>query len=110
MLRQLSCAASLDRNVVGHFPQRVNRKMIEAIRLKADAYVEAITERGLPQGLFSRFTGQPVNPAKDRLDLGGYIMTHNFYYPSPAMHVDGAAGLLPLLARLLSSTHRTTER
>jgi hypothetical protein len=86
--------------------------MIEATRPKADAYVEAITERGLLQGLFSRFTSQPVtiDPAEDRPNLGDYIMTHNFYYPSPAMHGDAAAALLPQLTRLLSSTHRTTER
>lgn len=74
------------------FPQMVNSAMIAEIKPYCDDYVECISDRGSPQPLVSRFTGQPttVNPAADRQDLGGSVWSHNLYYPSPEMHQDGA--------------------
>lgn len=98
-------------DIFGRFPQLVNRSMIEAICAHADSYVECITERGLPQPLYSRFTGQAVaiDPAKDRPDLGGCLISKNQYYPSPEMHVDAAAALLPELIRMLGLTNHSIE-
>ncbi len=87
------------------FPQLVNQSMMEEILPHSDCYVECVTKRGSPQKLISRQTGAPVavDPAKDRPDLGGELWTHNKYYPSPEMHEDGAAVLVPALRDLLAS-------
>ena len=88
----------------GEFPQLVNRQMIDAVRDGLAGYVECVTERGSPQPLFSRFTGEPttVDPVNDRPDLGGQsAWTHNRYYPSPEMHEDAADALVPVLEGLL---------
>lgn len=79
-------------SLFGQFPQLVNRDMIEGIRGEADAYVECISNRGLPQLLISRFTGKPVS-VQTRADLGGHTRRHNNYYASPEMHEDGANAL-----------------
>jgi hypothetical protein len=63
----------------GQYPQLVNRAMIEEIRGLSDDYVECVSARGVPQRLFSRFTGEPKGA--------------NSYYPSPEMHADGADAL-----------------
>lgn len=87
----------------GHYPQLVTREMVEAVAPLASAYAECTTDRGLPQQLFSRFTGLPttVDPGNDRPDLGGKAWTHNDYYPSPEMHEDAATALLPVCQQLL---------
>lgn len=84
---------------LGEFPQLVNREMIETLRRDAGLYAEAVTRRGSPQPLVSRFTGQPatVTPAADRPDLGAVTWHANAYYPSPEMHEDAAAALLAAL-------------
>lgn len=87
----------------GAFPQLIDRPTIDAIRPAADAYVECVTERGMPQPLVSRFTGEPVeiDLAEDREDFQGRVWTANRYYPSPEMHADAAEALTPVLAELL---------
>jgi hypothetical protein len=82
--------------VFGEFPQLVNRKMVEALYDYCDDYVESVTCRGMPQPLFDKNTGEPTtaNPALDRPDLGGDLWSHNFYYPSPEMHLDATQALL----------------
>ena len=70
-------------NLFGHFPQLVNRPMIDELKNKCELYCECVTERGLPQPLFDRTAGQPV-----KLDLGPAFPYHNNYYPSPEMHQD----------------------
>lgn len=96
--------------VFGAFPQLVNREMISAIRPSCDEYVECISQRGLPQPLFDRRTGEPttVTPADDRADLGNEQWTHNHYYPSPEMHDDATAALLA--SSLLQSKRSLTSR
>jgi hypothetical protein len=75
-------------NLFGHFPQFVNREMIEELARNVDLYCECVTSRGLPQPLISRFTGQPVT-----LNLGPAYPHHNNYYPSPEMQEDAARAL-----------------
>ncbi len=89
--------------VFGQFPQMVNTAMIDAIRPLCHSYVECVSERGSPQPLRSRFTGEPVevDPANDRADLGFGTWTHNRYYPSPEMHEDAAESLASTCSDLL---------
>ena len=77
-------------NLFGDFPQLVNRGMVNEISPFCDEYVECVSQRGTPQPLISRFTGEltTIDPSCDRQDLGGKIWTHNTYYPSPEMHED----------------------
>ena len=79
----------------GDFPHLVNRSMVEQITPFCDDYVECVTERGFPQRLVSRFTGEPVSVAQ-RSDLGYVWQGFDPYYPSPEMHVDAAEALLPV--------------
>ena len=74
----------------GDFPQLVNRAMVNEVSPLCDDYVECVSQRGVPQPLMSRFTGEPttIDPSRDRKDLGGKLWTHNTYYPSPEMHQD----------------------
>lgn len=91
--------------VLGEFPQFVNDDMIDRIKDKFDFYVECVSDRGSPQKLISRFTGEAtsVNPASDRTDLGdGKCWDENRYYPSPEMHEDAAAMLLPICLKLMT--------
>jgi hypothetical protein len=55
--------------------------------------VECVSSRGLPQPLFSRFTGEPAS-IEYRADLGGGTDRFNRYYPSPEMQVDAAEALV----------------
>jgi hypothetical protein len=82
----------------GEFPHLVNRAMVEQIKPLADAYVECISARGLPQRLVSRFTGEPAS-VMDRFDLGRAWQEFNTYYPSPEMHEDAADALLEACSR-----------
>lgn len=85
----------------GAFPQLVNREMVELVRPSADAYVECTCSDGLPQRLYSRFTGEPVSVEK-RKDLGGGERSVNGYYPSPEMHQAAFRLLLPACRRLVA--------
>ena len=83
----------------------ISADMVKQVAQKSDYYVECISDRGSPQPLFSRHTGEPVtvSPANDRPDLDdGAIWTHNIYYPSPEMHEDAVEGLLPVVKKILS--------
>jgi len=89
------------------FPHLINEEMVNKVAGRCDHYVECVSDRGSPQPLFSRFTGEPVSvdPANDRPDLaGGEPWSHNLYYPSPEMNEDAAELLLPICKGLLSST------
>lgn len=86
------------------FPQLVNDWMMQSIKEDCDTYVECVTQRGMPQPLHSRFTGNlvTIDPACDRKDLGGKLWTHNSYYPTPEMHQDSASALAPICQQYLS--------
>jgi uncharacterized protein DUF6473 len=77
----------------GEYPQLVNRSMVGRVRSLGDDYVECISSRGLPQRLYSRFTGKPIS-VMHRDDLGGGWQEFNPYYPSPEMHADAADALV----------------
>jgi hypothetical protein len=91
-------------SLFGAYPQLIDGRTVDQVRLLVDNYVQCVTDRGSPQPLVSRFTGTPVtvDPALDRPDLGvGPPWTHNRYYPSPEMHEDAAESLLPTCEALL---------
>jgi hypothetical protein len=82
------------------FPQLVDDRMVAQVRPLADDYVECVTQRGIPQRLISRFTGEPVVLSPPRKDLSKEGQTHNLYYPSPEMHEDAADCLGDACSRL----------
>lgn len=97
---------SLD-SLFGEFPQLVDSQMVAQVRDLSDSYVECVTDRGNPQPLISRFTGEPVkvDPALDRPDLGGRgLWTHNHYYPSPEMQEDAAEALFNACETILNKS------
>ena len=88
---------------MGVYPQFVSREMVEQIASHADHFVECTTQRGSPQQLRSRFDGMPVeiDLGQDRADFAGQTWTSNRYYPSPEMHEDAVAALLPTISSIL---------
>lgn len=84
------------RRLFGEFPHLVTADMLAPLRARAAAYAECVSDRGSPQPLVSRFTGEPVtvDTARDRPDLAGKPWAANHYYPSPEMHEDAAATLI----------------
>lgn len=93
------------RSLFGDFPQLVNRPLVESVRKHCNDYVEVVTQRGSPQLLISRFTGEPatIHPRNDRSDLDLDLeWTHNTYYPSPEMQEDAATALFPVCKSYIS--------
>jgi hypothetical protein len=82
--------------LLGDFPQIVNRKMIDLLRPYADHYVECVTSRGMPQQLWQ------ANEAVDGTVVENGRLV-NRYYPSPEMHEDAASSLAPLCARYVAA-------
>ena len=89
-------------DLFGAFPQFINQACIDAVTGDADAYVQCVTQRGSPQPLVSRFSGEPVEVdlAADRSDFRGRVWTQNAYYPSPQMHEDAVESLGPVIRGL----------
>lgn len=87
--------------MAGVFPQFVNRAMLDEVVGFADQYVEVVTSRGMPHLLLDKATGQPIEvflgDAKVRQSV-------NTYYPSPEMHEDAFARLLPALPSVIADT------
>lgn len=79
---------------VGHYPQLVNRSMVERVRHYADGYVECVSTAGIPQQLW--IADKPIDGA--RLENNRLM---NYYYPSPIMHMLAAQALEPLCHRFL---------
>jgi hypothetical protein len=86
----------------GAFPQLVDAAMVDDIRGSADTYVEVVSDRGLPQRLVSRFTGQPTF-ITGRADLGSRRLEYNTYYPTPEMHADASEALVGACRALLGA-------
>jgi hypothetical protein len=85
----------------GTFPQFVNQAMLDRLRSRATIYVECISRRGLPQRLFDQ-NGNPTSfkvfsPSRSEVVMN----TENRYYPSPEMHEDAAALLIPACRQIL---------
>lgn len=77
----------------GGFPHFVNQGVIDALRPHASHYVECVTSAGLPQPLFDRNTGEPVEMWPEAQFPGVHLRSHNHYYPSPEMHAAAAEAL-----------------
>ncbi|MBR8828223.1 MAG: hypothetical protein DSM107014_10055 [Gomphosphaeria aponina SAG 52.96 = DSM 107014] len=76
------------------YPQLVNLQMIEAIKNDCEEYVECVSERGMPQILINRFTGEPIKVDQKWKGIEKKVETSkNKYYPSPEMHMDAANAL-----------------
>jgi hypothetical protein len=89
--------------LMGEYPQLVSRDWVAPVAAMVDAYTEVVSDRGTPQQLTSRTTGQPVSIdlGRDSALYAGGSWTENSYYPTPAMNEDAAAALLPAVRRLL---------
>lgn len=79
-----------------NYPQLVNRKMLDQLLPYTSSLVEAVSARGIPQQLYSRFSGQ-----KAAVKRGNKFITKNNYYPSPQMHQDAADLLEPAIKKVL---------
>ncbi len=88
------------RALFGGFPQLVDQDWVDPLRALPCAFVECVSSRGCPQPLVSRFTGQRCSISM-RAYLGGKAKVWNDYYPSPEMHSDAAARLLPVCRSFL---------
>ena len=84
--------------LLGTFPQLVNGRMINQVRLLSDAYVETVCRKGLPQALWE--ATEQVSGTELR---NGRL--YNTYYPSPEMHQAAAENLLRP-ARALAGSRR----
>jgi hypothetical protein len=90
----------------GEFPHFVDDWTAEAVATMCEGQVNCITSRGIGQPIISQFTGQPIDGvsqegAEARPDLTGRVDGINRYYPSPEMHEDAAAALLPAIHEIL---------
>jgi len=79
--------ANVPYGVFSKFPQLVNRGMVEELKAFSDAYVECVSETGLPQRLWPSTAS-----IKGAVSRNG--MLENTYYPSPQMHREAAEALV----------------
>jgi len=86
------------RRASGVYPQFVTQEMVDRVARHADHYVESSGDRGVPNQLVNRFTGEPA-----RVFLGDVKQpkSEDRYYPSPEMHEDTFAALDPVLDEVL---------
>jgi Domain of unknown function (DUF6473) len=100
------------REVLGTFPQLVDREMIEAIRPYASDYVECVGSAGLPRRIIAE-DGRASSFVLDyRLDRPEqYTIETDSYYPSPEMHADAADRLTGPIKALIQDAHpRSPDR
>jgi len=81
--------------ILGHFPQLLDQHVVDRIRPAFRAYVECVTDEGVPQRLWR------AGAAVDGTRLGPDGFLYNDYYPSPALHDRAAELLEPVCRRLL---------
>lgn len=84
-------------SLMGEFPHLVSTEMIDSVRDRFDDYVECVSQRGLPNRLIDRFTGEAVE-----VNFAGSRRTENRYYPSPEMHLDATHALEEPLRKVLA--------
>ncbi|MCB9876764.1 MAG: hypothetical protein H6835_04090 [Planctomycetes bacterium] len=82
--------------VLRHYPQLLDDGVVERLRPRYDAYVQCVSENGLPQRLWR--AEAKVEGA--RLGDDGYL--YNEYYPSPEGNDEVAAALEPVCRELLT--------
>jgi LPS sulfotransferase NodH len=75
--------AKVPHGLYSGFPQLVNGQMVEELKLSCEAYVECISQAGLPQQLWAGDESM-----KGAVSRNG--MVENQYYPSPEMHAEAA--------------------
>ncbi len=88
----------------GEYPQLVDKRMVESLRTRVDAYIECTTRRGSPERLCDFATGKEIAVRPADAFSGedpAMVWTHNVYYPSQAMHQDAADAVWPQLEKLL---------
>lgn len=84
------------------FPQLVRGASIDTIAAECDEFVQCTSTRNHGHRLTSRFTGEPVEVDNSVLDPRMTVRwKRNWYYPSPEMHEDASASLLPAAAKLI---------
>ena len=79
----------------GGFPHFVDAQSIEALKPLADDYAEVAGAPGLPQQLRNRNTREPVVVWPEDRFPNVVRRDCNYYYPSPEMHEEVAAAVLP---------------
>ena len=78
------------------FPQLIRETSIDTIAKQCDDLIECTSTRNHGHFLTSRFSGEPVEVDNSVLDPRMTVKwKRNWYYPSPEMHEDAAASLLP---------------
>lgn len=77
-----------------HYPQLLDASTLDSFRGAFDAYAECAEPLGVPQALWH---GDQVD-ATSRDEHG---QLWNYYYPTPQMHDDAAAKLIPICRELL---------
>lgn len=87
--------------LMGTFPQLVDRESISEVARDCDFYVECDSKRNFGHVLHSRFTGEPVTVDFGVLhpSIPRTVHTTNTYYPSAEMHEDASEALLQCLHR-----------
>lgn len=90
------------KTLFGKYPQFVNREMIAKLKVFADYYIESISSEGLPQPLFSRFTGNRVG-FKGNNNTEAKAKMFNTYYPSQQMHAHAFSSLVNLCSNLIDN-------
>lgn len=83
-----------EKTLLGEFPHLIDTSLVDTVKVLADEYVECVSNRGLPQKLFTKNTNTKVE-IKYALGLGDKAKKseYNRYYPSPEMHIDAAKAL-----------------
>ena len=77
-----------------HYPNFVNRSMIDSVKADVEGYVECVSSDGMPQDL--RVDGEPV-----LFRTNGEPIEHNKNFPSPEIHHQAAAALVPRVRQML---------
>jgi hypothetical protein len=85
----------------GDFPHFLNQGVLLALEPYCEMTAVAVSKEGLPQPLFDRHTGEPVELWKADKFPRVQFRCHNRYYPSPEMHVAAAQALAAPVASLL---------
>lgn len=94
-------------SLVGEYPQLVDRDWFAPIATHAgrsgNRSAEVVTDRGTPQPLVNKDTGEPceIDLGKDSALYAGQTWRENSYYPTPEMHEDAADALEPIARDLL---------
>jgi len=82
-------------SVLGDFPHLIDWPMVNRMQVHADAYVECVSTKGIPQKLW------PSDRVVEGAELEDGTLV-NRYYPSPEMHAEAADLLEPVCRKFLA--------